>query len=293
MNKVGIFYAFWCRNWEADFVPIAIKARKLGFDILEVHSGVVMQMQKAEQDRLRAEAKSNGVELTFVTALSPQYDISSPDHRVRKAGVDNLIEQVRMIKFMGGSGLSGVLYGSWNTSLPENESDKKMALERSIGSMREVMKAAEDDDVTFNLEVVNRFEQFLINTAVEAVDYVDRVQSTHCKVLLDTFHMNIEEDSYLQAITSVGERLGHFHLGQSNRRPPEAGKIPWDEIIGILCRTRYQGPLVMEPFVMSSGAVGRDVRLYRDLSAEADLDDLAQKACAFVKEKLILHSKLA
>ncbi|MGA2762245.1 MAG: sugar phosphate isomerase/epimerase family protein [Spirochaetia bacterium] len=293
MNKVGIFYAFWCRNWETDFIPIAIKAKKLGFDILELHSGVVVQMQKAEQDRLVGEAKSHGIELTFVTALSPQHDIASPDHRVRKTGIDNLKEQVRVIKYMGGNGLSGVLYGSWNASLPENESDKRMALERSIASMREVMKAAEDNDVTFNLEVVNRFEQFLINTAEEAVDYVDRVQSTHCKILLDTFHMNIEEDSYLQAITAVGERLGHFHLGQSNRRPPEAGKIPWDEIIGILCRTGYQGPLVMEPFVMPSGAVGRDVRLYRDLRAGADLDDLAQKACAFVREKLSFHSKKA
>ena len=66
--------------------------------------------------------------------------------------------------------------------------------------MKEVMKTVEDCNVYFNIEVVNRFEQFMINTAAEGVDYCKRVGSRHCKVLLDMFHMNIEEDSIYESI---------------------------------------------------------------------------------------------
>jgi D-psicose/D-tagatose/L-ribulose 3-epimerase len=191
-----------------------------------------------------------------------------------------------MINNLGARGLSGVIYGMWGASVPKSESDKKKALERSIAGMKEVMKVAEDNDVTLNLEVVNRYEQFLLNTAAEAAEYIDTVGSTHCKILLDTFHMNIEERSFSQAIITAGSRLGHFHLGEPNRRPPESGRIPWDEVISTLCSTGYHGALVMEPFTTPNGEIGRDIRLYRDLGEGAELDKMAEKAFAFIKGKV-------
>ena len=66
--------------------------------------------------------------------------------------------------------------------------------------MREAVKAAEDNEVVFNMEVVNRFEQFLLNTCEEALAYVEAIGSPNAKVMLDTFHMNIEEDFIGEAI---------------------------------------------------------------------------------------------
>ena len=154
--------------------------------------------------------------------------------------------------------------------------------------MKEAVKAAEDNRVIFNVEVVNRFEQFLLNTCDEALAYVQAVGSPNLKILLDTFHMNIEEDSIGNAITKAGTYLGHVHLGENNRTPPGCGRghIPWDELASALKTIHYQGALVMEPFLIPGGEVGRDIKVFRDLSVGYDMDEEARKACLFVRKKL-------
>jgi D-psicose/D-tagatose/L-ribulose 3-epimerase len=290
MNKIGIFYAYWVHDWDADFVPLVSKARKLGFDILEVMPTTVLRMGKAERNRLKEAAAENAIELTYCMGLPQQYDVASPDRKVRAKGIEYLKELAAALVSVGGKALCGILYGWWPTSSSEGEQDKRACLDRSIESMKEVMKVVEDYGFIFNLEVVNRFEQFLLNTAQEAVEYVERVGSSHCKILLDTFHMNIEEDSFSQAIATAGDKLGHFHMGETNRRPPGKGKMPWDEIMGALHTIGYQGPVVMEPFLTSGGPVARDIRVYRDLREGSDLDEEARKALIFVRNKLAAFS---
>jgi D-psicose/D-tagatose/L-ribulose 3-epimerase len=68
--------------------------------------------------------------------------------------------------------------------------------------------------------VVNRFEQYLLNTAEEGVAFIKRVGSPNLKLLLDTFYMNIEEDNISKALTLTGDQLGHFHIGETNRKTP-------------------------------------------------------------------------
>jgi D-psicose/D-tagatose/L-ribulose 3-epimerase len=190
-----------------------------------------------------------------------------------------------MLRYMGHRQLGGIIYSSWPGKLPFGE-EKRLYLDRSVRSMREVMKVAEDCGVFFNVEVVNRFEQFLLNTAAEAVTYVRRVGSPHCRVLLDTFHLNIEEDSIRDAIVATGAWLGHFHVGETNRRPPGRGRMPWDEIFGALRRIGYTGAITMEPFLMPGGEVGRDISVYRNLGEGLDLDREAGRALKFVRRKL-------
>ncbi|MGC2577960.1 MAG: TIM barrel protein, partial [Terrimicrobiaceae bacterium] len=103
---------------------------------------------------------------------------------------------------------------------------------------------------------------------------------------LDTFHMNIEEDSFRDSILESKGWLGHFHLGETNRRPPGFGRMPWEEIFGALHDIDYQGAVVMEPFLVPGGEVGRDISVYRDLLGGGDLDDLVTRSVQFVRSEL-------
>jgi len=286
MNKIGIYYAYWTHNWDADFVPYVAKVKRLGFDILEVNSGTVTNMPDRERDRLRRAAERAGIELTYCIGLPPRFDIASPDAGVRSEGMAFLKRSAEMLRYMGNKQLGGIIYSSWPGRLPFGQ-DKRLYLDRSVRSMREVMKVAEDCDVFFNVEVVNRFEQFLLNTAAEAVAYVRRVASPHCRVLLDTFHLNIEEDDIRDAIVATGPRLGHFHIGETNRRPPGRGRMPWGEIFGALRQIGYSGAITMEPFLMPGGEVGRDISVYRDMRGGLNLDSEAARALKFVRRRLV------
>jgi len=119
------------------------------------------------------------------------------------------------------------------------------------------------------------------------VAYVDEVASPGCRILLDTFHMNIEEDSIGGAIRLAGPRLGQLHLGETNRKPPGLGRMPWGEIRAALDDIHFEGSLVMEPFVLPGGQVARDIGVWRPIIEDPDLDMLAGDAQKFVRGHLV------
>lgn len=286
MNKVGIYYAYWTHEWEADFHPFIDKVADLGFDILEIHAGVFANLTSAERKALKAHADERKLEMTYCIGLPAAFDVASKDEATRNKGIAFLQAQAKGIGEVGGGKVSGILYSSWPALMPEGETDKRPYLENSINSMRKAVKAAEENNVVFNIEVVNRFEQYLLNTAEEAVAYVKAVNSPNIKILMDTYHMNIEEDHIGTAIETAGQYLGHVHIGENNRRTPGYGHIAWDELAGSLKKINYQGALVMEPFLMPGGQVGRDIRVWRDMSVNVDLDLEARKALQFIRGKL-------
>jgi D-psicose/D-tagatose/L-ribulose 3-epimerase len=283
MNSIGIYYAYWTHDWDADFHPFIDRVSGLGFDVLEINAGTVANMTPQERKSLLAHAEDRNIRLSYCIGLPRQYDLAAEDEQVRRNGIAFLQRMAQAIGEMGGGNLGGIIYSSWPASLPEGVTDKRPFFERSVKSMQAAVKVAEQNNVYFNMEVVNRFEQYLINTCDEALDYVEAVGSPNARVMLDTFHMNIEEDFASDAILKAGDRLGHFHIGENNRMPPGYGHIPWTEIGAALRKINYQGDVVMEPFLMPGGQVGRDIRVFRDMSVGLDLDEEARKALLFMR----------
>jgi D-psicose/D-tagatose/L-ribulose 3-epimerase len=284
MNRIGMHYGYWTQYWGSEPLQFVQRAKKCGFDILEVNAPKVTLMSDAERDVLRGAVADAGLGLTYSIGMTADMDLASEDAGTRQRGIAFLQKVARAMKYMGGTILAGINYSSWPRKLLPGE-DKQILTDRAIKGVREAIKAAEDNDVIFCVEVVNRFEQFIMNTAAEGIAFAERVGSPNCKILLDTFHMNIEEDSLRGSIVETGNWLGHFHLGETNRRPPGRGRIPWPEIFGALREINYQGAVVMEPFLLPGGEVGRDISVYRDLLGSADLDEEAARSAQFVRSE--------
>ena len=85
----------------------------------------------------------------------------------------------------------------------------------------------------------------------------------------------------------MGKRLRQVHLGETDRKPPGLGRQPWKEIKGALDDIGFDGSMVMEPFIMPGGQVGRDVGVWRTLIPNPDLDGLAAAAQRFVRANLV------
>ena len=289
MNKLGIFMNFWEKNWAADHKKYIKKAAEIGFDVLEFQAQPLLEMTDDHIRDLRKTADEYGIELTYSLGLDRNYDVSSLNEDIRKGGVKYLQNIIRKMHVGGGTLLSGVSYAGWGT--PDDMGDSKMPYwNQSVKSMKEIIKVAEECGVTYCVEAVNRFETCLINTAKEALAYIEEIDSKNIGVLLDTYHMNIEEDSLGDAIRLVGaDRLKSFHTGDNNRRAPGRGHIDWDEVFGALAEIGYKGRIVSEPFVMQGGEVGRDIHVYRDLienPSEEAIDAEAKYLINFEREML-------
>ncbi len=288
-NPVGIYYAYWEKEWSADFIPYIKKVKNLGFDVLEINAGAIADMSSKQRSELAKAAEDNGITLTYCIGLPGQYDVSSPDETVRKNGTEFVGKILDGMYEMGGKTIGGIIYASWPMTFVPDIDTKMRLRENSIVSLKELLKKAEQYGINYCLEIVNRFEQCILNCAEEGVNYVKELESPNAKLLLDTFHMNIEEDSIGDAIRTAKGYVGHFHIGECNRKTPGTGRMPWREIFTALSDIDYSGAIVMEPFIRTGGQVGKDIKVFRDLSGAASdekMDGLAAAAAKFVKEQI-------
>lgn len=290
MNAIGMHYGFWSHNWdEIEYIPLMEKVARLGFDVCEVASAEFCQYSDEKLRDLKARADGLGLTFTYSIGLEKEYDLASDDPAVRENGVRHVTEILKSMPKVGATILNGVSYAGWQ-AMPDHGitmEEKRRKEELALDSMRRLMPVAEDCGVYYCCEVVNRFEQYLLNTAREGIAFVKKLESPNAKVLLDTFHMNIEEDDLVQAIRETGDLLGHFHVGERNRKPPgSTNSLPWREMAGALKEIGYQGAVVMEPFVLMGGTIPYDIKVWRDISegaGEAELDRMAGDACKFLK----------
>lgn len=292
-NKFGIFMNFWENNWDADHKKYIKKAAEIGFDILEFQAQPLLEMSDAKIIEIKKTADEYGIELTYSLGLDKKYDISSSDESVRLGGVEYLKNIMKKVKLQGGKIISGVSYAGWG--VPDGEFTKEKLRDNSLKSMKELSKMAEDMDITYAVEAVNRFEGVVLNTAEEAVSYVQELSSKNVGILLDTYHMNIEEKSFKDAILTAGEYLVGFHTGENNRTAPGRGHLDWDEIFKALSDINYSGRIVSEPFVMEGGEVGRDIYVWRNLLkdvSEESLDAEAKYLLNFQKDMVKKYERV-
>ncbi len=282
--KIGTYFAYWAQEWKVDYFRYIEKAKRCGFDVLEVSSGI-LELRDDELTALRDAAKEAGLVLTACLGLTKDMDVSSTDEATRAKGIDYMKRLFVAMDKADIRKVGGIIYAYWPCDYSQPV-DKPAVRERSINSVRELADEAARFGIELEIEVVNRFEHFLINDAKEAVQYVKDVERPNVKVMLDCFHMNIEEDSMGDAIRYAGEHLGHFHIGECNRKVPGKGHMPWDELGQALRDIGYQGYVVMEPFVKMGGGVGSDIKVWRDLSDnanEAQMDADIAESVRFVR----------
>jgi sugar phosphate isomerase/epimerase len=161
---------------------------------------------------------------------------TSDDPVVRAAAIERIRSHIPLAAGMDALVILGLIRGI----TPEGQThDQSMAY--LVEAIRECAAAAEGTGVRFALEPMNRYETDLIHSVAEGLDLIDRVGFDNFGLLLDTFHMNIEEVSIEDSIRICGDRIFHFHVADSNRWYPGAGHLDFGSILETLETTGYGG----------------------------------------------------
>lgn len=290
----GIYYAYWEREWGGDYKRYIRKAAELGFDILEIAAGPLPEYTEGELAGLRKCAEEYGIRLTVGYGPAPENNIASADSKVREHALEFYKDLFWRMEKINATLIGGAIYSCWPIDYSKPV-DKKSDWERGIEGISKLGRLGLDYGIEMiGMEVLNRFENHVLNTSKEGVEFVRSVRqlepkAVNVKVMLDTFHMNIEEQSIGNAIRAAGDLLGHFHTGECNRMVPGQGRTPWREIRDALHDVGYDGAVVMEPFVIPGGTVGKDIRVWRNIvedTTEEALDRDAKEALEFQRYML-------
>jgi len=281
--KYGVFFSYWEKDWQGDYFKYVKKAHDLGLDVLEISAGKLLDMSDDEVARLRDLAKSLNIGISCNIGPAKKYDVASADPSVREAGFRFERGIMDKMNVLGSDRLIGAMYSFWPYDF--EDLDKPAVWKRAVEGMKVLGDCAGDHGVTLAMEVLNRFETLIMNTAEEAVRFVDEVDRPAVRILLDTFHMNIEEDYIPDAIHTAGKYLAHFHVGENNRKLPfdGPGSLDWRAIGKALRDVNYNGYVIAEPFVTTGGQIAKDIKVWRDLSGNADEAGLDRAAGAYGK----------
>ncbi len=175
------------------------------------------------------------------------YSLTSPNRELREKAVERLKEFVDLAEPLGAGVIVGLMRGRTSKGQSVEE-----AISLLVEGLRTVCEHAEGKGVDVYLEPINRYETDLINTVEEALRVLDRVDSPALKLLLDTFHMNIEEPMIEESIKAAKGRIGHFHVADSNRLAPGMGHIDFKSVLAALKEAGYRGYLSAEVIIKPS-----------------------------------------
>jgi D-psicose/D-tagatose/L-ribulose 3-epimerase len=178
---------------------------------------------------------------------------------------------------MGATIVGGPLYGTplvfaGRPPAPIDEAQRAARVARVVSGLKDAGAHAAAHGVTLAVEPLNRFETDFCNTARQAVDLVRQVGSPAVGVMLDTFHMNMEEDDLAQAIRATGKHLVHFQANENHRGFLGTGHLDWPSICRALADVGYEGPITLEPFRRTDDRLSVPLAQWRPPAHDEDAD---------------------
>ena len=281
IRRLGIHSFVWTGGQSQDGLEMALrKSAEHGYRTIEF---AYLRPEKFNLDRLAKLAQSLDVEIGVTMGLPLDRDVSSEDTATVAAGKAMLADAVHAVRDIGGNKLGGILYSAHTKY---NRQPSKRGWNNSVAAIAKTASLAKSCGVDLVLEVVNRFETNLLNTTAQGLKFIEDTRSDHVRLHLDTFHMNIEEANPAAAIRLAGDRIGYFHIGESNRGYLGDGVINFDLIFDALLDIDYQRDVVFESF--STAVVDEGLSLacaiWRD--TWTDNDPLAAHAKRFIELKM-------
>jgi sugar phosphate isomerase/epimerase len=222
--------------------------RDLGYEAIEVRGRKDHQLRDRLPE-LRA-AKAAGVVMPTDCVEMPHF-IGAFDRELGRDAVDNLKTQLDVMAEIGGEGACVVTPAAWgmfSRRLPPHEPPRDKAGDHEVllESLRELGQHARSVGALLLLEPLNRYEDHMVNTLSDASKLVREAKTGGLGIVADTFHMNIEEPHFDDAIWSNKDHIKHVQLGDSKRLQPGTGHLDWQTVLKALNETRYDGYMALE-----------------------------------------------
>lgn len=281
MNRLGVHALVWTGGWsEADAAHAIAETKRAGYDIIEIP---LLDPSSVDAVMTRRLLDEHDIEASCSLGLSDATDISSEDTDAVAAGELLLNAAIKCAAAMRSPYVGGILYSGFQKYMrPPTLAGRANA----IRVLKRVTRVAAESGVTLGLEVVNRYETNLLNTADEALAFIMEIAEPGIGIHLDTYHMNIEEDDMSAAVRRCGDKLAYVHVGESHRGYLGSGSVDFSSFFKALAELQYDGTITFESFssAVVSPTLSNTLGVWRNLWS--DSFDLAVRARMFVASHL-------
>lgn len=271
-NPIGIISMFYARPFTREHLSTLKRMKASGCDFVEL---LVPEPGELDLTETRSALADHEMDVVLAARVNLSRDLASPDDEAHEAGVRYLEFCAETAEALGATLIGGPLYGAplvfaGRVPSPVAERDRARKVERVIKGLAKAALRAADLGVKLCIEPLNRFETDIANTTDHAVALAEAVASPSVGVMLDTFHMNMEDPSIPDAIRRAGPRLYHFQANENHRGFVGSGHIDWPEVCRALVAVGYTGPITLEPFRRDDDVPGTPLAQWRPPHKDED-----------------------
>lgn len=288
MNPVGLISMQYARPFTSEHFPLFSEMKRLGYDFVEL-----LVPEPGELDLKEARHALEAAELQVVLAarVNLQRNLSSDDPGAHRAGVDYLKHAADCAAALGATIVGGPLTGNplvfaGRPPQPVSEEERFSRKTRCVAGLKEAGDHAARLNVVLAVEPLNRFESDVLCTTQQAIELLDAVDHPAIQLMLDTFHMHMEEASIAEAIRLGGKRVVHFQANENHRGFPGTGATDWVEVFRALHDIGYGGPISLEPFRRNDDRFGVPFAQWR--APHEDESERLAASAAFIKSHILL-----
>lgn len=259
--QIGVHGLVFTGEFDEGGIVTAVRGASVaGFDLLEVP---LMDPYAMDGALLRRVLDDHGIAMHASLGLTADTDLAG-DRAASKRGEALLERAIDVAADAGGTYLCGVIYSAMQKYVAPVSSEGRA---RSAAALARLAERAAGAGVTLALEVVNRYETNVINTARGGLAFLDEIGHDNVHLHLDTYHMNIEESGMLEPVLDAGDRLRYVHIGESHRGYLGTGTVDFASFFRGLHRIGYDGPIVFESFssAVVSPSLSNTLGIWRNL----------------------------
>ncbi|MDD3520658.1 MAG: sugar phosphate isomerase/epimerase [Actinomycetota bacterium] len=275
--KIGIHQHVFTSKITEQNLSVLDYVKEIGFDSMDVN---LRNTELVFAKTLRKRAEKLGLVLTGGGSLPKTKELVSPDKEKRTEAIKYMKELVRKAYELGIEIYHGLIYTTGGVFTGKSPTEEEFGY--AVEGIKEVAEYASQYGVSLGLETANRYETYMVNTVEGLLRMLDAIDEPNTGLLLDTYHMNIEEKDLYKSIVSAKGRTIHFHVNENDRGTPGTGHIPWDDVFKGLKDIGYDKVIAIESFVDDSIDIASLTAVWRKLAPSAE--SLAKEGYAFIRK---------
>lgn len=289
--SLNIKYGVSTWLWTSPFTTQSIrelfpKIAKMGFDVVEI---AVEDPALIDVKEVKSALNDHGLKGSICGAFGSSRDLTNESKQVQQNGLSYIESCLDICKEMEVDFFGGPMYSAVGKARMLKPAERKAEWDLAVKNLQLVCEMAAARDLKIALEPLNRFESDLINTTEDVLRMVNDIDHPAACVMLDSFHMSIEERDVEKAIVSAGDKLIHLQVSENYRGAPGSGQTPWHAYRKGLEAIGYKGIVTIESFTTDNVELAGAVCFW---TAKAESQDaFAIDGLSFLKkwatEKLI------
>ena len=276
--KFGVSTWLWQSPFTTKSIELFPKIKAMGFDVVEIP---VENPASIDAKTVKQALNANGLSPTICIVFGDDKDLTSEDTSLYQNCFEHAEKCFELATALGVDFVAGPLYAAVGKARLVSEEQREVEWCRAVTNLRTLSNIAKKYGLDIALEPLNRFESDLINTSKDVVRLLDEINETNMKIILDGFHMTIEEQDIRKAIQTAGDRLIHVQVSENHRGIPGTGLTPWDEFAKGLTDVNYAGAMVIESFTPEIHELAAAVNIWKKLANSQD--EFAKEGLEFLK----------